>query len=315
MRSRRSYRRQSSGCSFASFRQLVFVLVLLFAVIYGIAALSDFLEPTERTDQQTAKQQVTATPTDLAAPETNTPSSQARRPTAEPELIVIETITTPIPIPQTVPMPEVPTPIVVSRNDSESLRSQEIMSSPVTVAFEFSTPVVVPDYPNGSPLNKLEVENWVVHYTNAEREKAGLTTLMHDAAISDIARKHSQNMVNIEYSHKILGKGATDRALAAGYDCRAYSSNGSSYSYGFSENIARHPRVQRYSHIPKIFYADSKAMGEVLVDAWMNSPGHRKNILEPRAKRIGVGIATKEEAIKSFIMETVYATQNFSKCS
>lgn len=41
-----------------------------------------------------------------------------------------------------------------------------------------------------------------------------------------------------------------------------------------------------------------------MVDSWMNSPGHRANILNPDYDRAGIGVAVDAE-------EAVYATQNF----
>ena len=76
-------------------------------------------------------------------------------------------------------------------------------------------------YVNGRLLNGPEIERLVVEFTNQERERAGLQLLVHDPAISDIARAHSANMVRLDiFSHDIGGKDATDRALDSGYDCR-----------------------------------------------------------------------------------------------
>ena len=119
------------------------------------------------------------------------------------------------------------------------------------------------------------IEEWVIHLTNDERVKAGLRPFDHDPDISDIARKHSGQMVLHGLNHTIRGKDPTDRALAAGYDCRAYHGDGS-YSYGLSENIAEHPRVtywvgrgsgwSDYSWSPTTYYTDEKEAAHSLVD-------------------------------------------------
>ena len=181
-----------------------------------------------------------------------------------------------------------------------------------------------PKYPGNAPLDKDAVENWIIRFTNEEREKAGLKPFIHDPSISEIARAHSENMVKFGYGHIVQGSDPTDRALAAGYDCRAYRDDGS-YSYGLSENIARHPRVTLWSGTgsiggkvtwrPVTFNIDSQAMGRGLVDGWMNSPGHRANILDSRARRIGVGVDISESSKYGWTHETVLATQNFSGCS
>ena len=165
----------------------------------------------------------------------------------------------------------------------------------------------------------------MIDFTNAERGEAGLSPFVEDAAISNIASMHSQNMARLDiFDHTIGGKGPTDRALDNGYDCRAYFPDGSS-TYGLSENIAKHPRVTQWigtsrlfglsaSYRPEIFDEDSEAMAFGLVEGWMNSPGHRENILDGDSRRIGVGVAILQEEEYGYADETVFATQNFSGC-
>ena len=165
----------------------------------------------------------------------------------------------------------------------------------------------------------------MIYFTNAERRKAGLSPFVEDSEISNIARMHSQNMARLDiYDHTIGGKGPTDRALDSGYNCRAYLPDGS-YTYGLSENIFKYPRVTQWigtsrsfglstSYCPDIFDEDSKAMAYGLVEGWMNSPGHRENILDEDSRRIGVGVAIMQMERYGYVDEIVFATQNFSSC-
>ena len=175
-------------------------------------------------------------------------------------------------------------------------------------------------YPGGAPLDKPTIETWVARYTNEERQAVGLAPLVQDPAIADIARAHSESMVEFGLNHVIRGQEPTDRALDAGYDCRAYNADGS-YSYGLSENISEYPRVMMWglalgtsSGRPVEFNSDGRDMARMLVNEWMNSPGHRANILDQDARRIGVGVAIKETTEYGWTLETVYTTQNFSAC-
>ena len=94
-------------------------------------------------------------------------------------------------------------------------------------------------------------------------------------------------------SHDLDGKGPTDRALAAGYDCQADLGDGR-YSYGLSENIIEMPRVQMFRGNTAIEYDRTpEEAARRMVRAWMESPGHRDNIMEAGARRIGVGVASK----------------------
>ena len=172
-------------------------------------------------------------------------------------------------------------------------------------------------------LDAREIEKFVIEFTNNERVKAGLSEFVHDQAISDIARSHSKNMALIGYGHVVNGKDPTDRALEAGYDCRAWTS-ATSYTYGLAENIFRYPRVKRWSGIgrgggsyrwsPSEYVENSREMAKLLVDGWMESPGHRSNILNKASRRIGVGVYILVTAERGYIHEEAYATQNFSGC-
>lgn len=180
-----------------------------------------------------------------------------------------------------------------------------------------------PKYPGNSPLESVDITLAVFEATNEERLAHGLSPLVHDPAIAAIARAHSENMVYTGmYDHVIHGKDPTDRALEAGYDCRGYYPDGS-YSYGLSENIAAFPRVMQWS--TSTFYGvhttwkpdeyhDSHTLALALVEAWMNSSGHRANILDDRARKFGVGIAIALSEEHGWISEEVFATQNFSAC-
>ncbi|MFF4804955.1 CAP domain-containing protein [Streptomyces sp. NPDC001351] len=105
----------------------------------------------------------------------------------------------------------------------------------------------------------------VVALTNRERAGAGLPPLATDPLLATAAQAHSADMVaRAFYSHTSPeGSRPWDRAAAAGARRRS-----------IGENIA----------------CGQRSPAEV-VDGWMNSPGHRANILEPDFTHIGIGFA------------------------
>jgi uncharacterized protein YkwD/stress response protein SCP2 len=105
----------------------------------------------------------------------------------------------------------------------------------------------------------------VVDRTNRERAAAGLRPLAADSVLTAAAQAHSADMVARDfYSHTSPdGGGPRDRAVAAG------AARGT-----IGENIA----------------CGQRSPGAV-VEGWMNSPGHRANILQPEFTHIGVGLA------------------------
>ena len=110
-------------------------------------------------------------------------------------------------------------------------------------------------------------EDQVVTLVNAERAKAGCAALRVDSRLAAAAEAHSKDMVDRNYfSHTDPdGNGPGERAAAVGYPQWS------------GENIA-------------MGYPTAAAG----VDAWMNSAGHRANILNCSSKATGVGYDPRE---------------------
>lgn len=116
-----------------------------------------------------------------------------------------------------------------------------------------------------TPADLTRTAAEVVELTNRERTRAGLPPLAVDPVLSTAAQAHSADMVARDfYSHTAPDGGQPwDRAAAAGSTRRS-----------IGENIA----------------CGQRSPAEV-VTGWMNSPGHRANILKPGFTHIGIGFA------------------------
>ena len=123
----------------------------------------------------------------------------------------------------------------------------------------------------------VQLQSDIVYWTNQHRVKNGCAKLRLDANLARAARTHSAWMAKTaKFSH--TGSGGSTfiaRSKAAGY------------ASALSENIAWG-------------YRD----GAAVVNAWMKSPGHRANILNCRAKAVGVGAVYAANG-------TPYFTQDF----
>jgi len=108
-----------------------------------------------------------------------------------------------------------------------------------------------------------EFESQVVELTNQERANHGLEPLEIDPQLSEVAEAKSNDMAeNGYFSHNSPTYGSPfDMMHSFGVD---YQTAG--------ENIAR-----------------GQSTAQQVVDGWMNSPGHRANILSPDFTHIGVG--------------------------
>lgn len=114
-------------------------------------------------------------------------------------------------------------------------------------------------------IETKSIESEVVRLVNVERAKAGLPALKENWQLSRIARYKSQDMINKNYfSHYSPTYGSPFDMIE-------------SFGIKFSaagENIAMGQRTP-----------------QEVMNAWMNSPGHRSNILSPSYTEIGVGLA------------------------
>jgi uncharacterized YkwD family protein len=110
-------------------------------------------------------------------------------------------------------------------------------------------------------LSQFEQE--VVELTNAERSKHGLQPLQMDAELSNVAREKSRDMAASNYfDHNSPTYGSPfDMIQQFGIQYRSAG-----------ENIAKGQRSP-----------------QEVVNAWMNSEGHRANILNDNFTHIGVG--------------------------
>lgn len=106
------------------------------------------------------------------------------------------------------------------------------------------------------------VTDEVVRLVNAERADAGCDALRVDSRLTAAAQEHSEDMDRRDYmSHQSPeGEGPGDRAARHGY-----------HAWG-AENVAK-----------------GQTSAAQVMDAWMNSEGHRNNILNCGLVAIGVG--------------------------
>ena len=144
---------------------------------------------------------------------------------------------------------------------------------------------------------------------NRVRLQHGLSKIKFDHDLKTVARSHSQDMGRRDYfAHDSPdGRSMTDRYEAAGYRCRV-PSDGNSYLAG-AENIFMANQYSQY----RVFADGSeegvdplsvKTLATQVVDGWMNSPGHRYNILLADWRREGIGVYIDQDW-------EVYVTQNF----
>ncbi len=132
-----------------------------------------------------------------------------------------------------------------------------------------------------APFKSTADEVKVFELTNAERKKKDARPLALNIALSKLARAHSENMARQgKMEHTLDDKSPFDRMRDAKYlFLRA------------GENIGM---------------GEDGITIEMIIEAWMDSDGHRKNILEIEYTEIGVGVTKDKKG-------DTYYTQVFAK--
>jgi uncharacterized protein YkwD len=112
------------------------------------------------------------------------------------------------------------------------------------------------------PQQDTSAEAQVLSLVNAERAKVGCSPLTPDPALASLAEGHSRDMAERGYFSHTTPDGSSpwDRAAAAGVENMG------------GENIAR-----------------GQSDAQAVMEAWMNSEGHRANILNCDFRTLGVG--------------------------
>lgn len=136
--------------------------------------------------------------------------------------------------------------------------------------------------PSLGPLERLSLR-----LVNAERAAQGLPVLRSDPQLSSAARRHAQDMLARRYyGHRSPeGSDALDRFIAAG---------GNAW-LKVTENIAICSQCDPLA---------SAELVRTFHRQWMESPGHRGNLLDPQVTHLGFGIASgsdgRQLAVQTF---------------
>jgi uncharacterized protein YkwD len=134
-------------------------------------------------------------------------------------------------------------------------------------------PTVTADPP---AVNPSDVESAVFARTNEVRRQHHLRELTRDPRLDRAAHDLAGHMARTgKFSHEADDRKPWDRTIAAGYDPAFVS-----------ENIA-------WEQAPGSPTAEELA-GR-LVQGWLDSPGHRRNLLDPDVYDLGVGAARAED--------------------
>ncbi|MFQ5648227.1 MAG: CAP domain-containing protein [Candidatus Aenigmatarchaeota archaeon] len=164
-----------------------------------------------------------------------------------------------------------------------------------------SEPAVIPEFGPPPKVAASDIEVLIHGFVNQERARAGLGQLAMNQEVAHVARAHSQDMAENSYlSHEDLeGKLHNERLEDANI----------TYYNKSAENLAEGTIVSGVytveGEVVSKDYRTEEELAQAMVEGWMESPGHRENIVTPGYDEAGTGVAVAPDN------ETYYFTQVF----
>jgi uncharacterized protein YkwD len=219
------------------------------------------------------------------------------------------------PTPAQIPATQIPNPTATSIPTTTTTPTPVLKQTSVIV----QTVTYVPSQPpSGSSTSSTPgapyiepgaLEARVHELINVQRQQNGLSSLDYDPFLADIARGHSWDMVSRNFFEHVNPDGLNPRARGdtAGYPCIRVM--GTTIYEGIAENLFQGNRYSGYytnagGAITSYDWDTLENISQVTVNGWMNSPGHRQNILTPHFSYEGIGVAFSPD-------DKIYITENF----
>jgi uncharacterized protein YkwD len=143
-----------------------------------------------------------------------------------------------------------------------------------------------------------DLERRIHDFVNDARKANGQIPLQLDEKLSAVARAHSEDMAKAGYfDHKDpAGRSVRQRVESAGIACTVVGENLYQNNLYIRVLIENGRKTYDWSTMDQI--------ASTTVKGWMNSPGHRQNIVSTAYKRGGMGAAIAKD-------DKVYITQVF----
>ena len=140
-------------------------------------------------------------------------------------------------------------------------------------------PVVLPDI--------AVAETAIIEMTNSVRQREKLLPVASDKALTAAARAYAAYLAKTnKFAHDADGHQPSDRASASGYEhCQ------------IAENLALSSDSRGY---------DARVLATHTVEGWLNSPGHRANLLAPGVTDIGVAVARVPDKDPKYVMVEMF---------
>lgn len=169
-------------------------------------------------------------------------------------------------------------------------------------------------------LDYLLLENTIIYYTNRARIRNNCPPCSLHSGVRTVARAHSREMAALNYfshhSPKVRNLDLTTRMRNGKVDLNN-TQIGENIAVDFFLEISNVPYYVTYRDGKRVYiegdtgevirHQTYRGFAERTVKHWMQSQGHRKNIVTSGFRGIGIGVAPG----KFNGLDAIYVTQNF----
>ena len=145
-----------------------------------------------------------------------------------------------------------------------------------------------------------QIEKELNKFVNLKRQEYNLSELILDSQLSDIAREHSEDMIERNFTAHINPDGLDVSARGDLVDYKCTKIHGFKMETCLAENIYETTLFEKGIILgdgTNPFFTWS-GMGDIAtkaIDGWMSSDGHRENLLNAGYTRQGLGVAISED--------------------
>jgi uncharacterized protein YkwD len=153
---------------------------------------------------------------------------------------------------------------------------RRLLAAVLIAAVLLAAPVTPAAHAAGLPLNHAQFVARVVQLVNAERQRVGAAALTANGPLTRAAQGYAVVLADGSCFAHTCGSTPDQRIVAAGYT--NWSAWGENAAFG-------------------------QSTPEDVVAAWMNSSGHRANILNGTYRDIGVGVAVKSNGALYWVQD------------
>ncbi len=157
----------------------------------------------------------------------------------------------------------------------------------------YADPSAAAPHINEVYINEVDMERRVLREVNRARQAKGRAALLPDTSLAHVARAHSRAMLERGFfAHRDHGGlRAGDRARRAGY---AFHRLGENLFRGrLYDTINTTKRGGRTT--TTYLWSTPDDLAALVAESWMESPGHRENMLSAAYDLAGVGLAIGPE--------------------